>query len=55
VGVAVADIGAVAMGNLVTQNTLRDNDIDLANRSESEGNVLVRNNCKISEPERLCR
>ncbi|KAJ9638251.1 hypothetical protein H2199_006938 [Coniosporium tulheliwenetii] len=43
---------AVASGNVVTKNTLRNNDLDLLVETEGTGNVIARNKC--STPEELC-
>jgi len=54
-GVLVFDQGtAVASGNVVTQNVLRNNDLDLAALSVGTGNVFSGNSCTTSEPPGLC-
>lgn len=54
-GVLVFDIGtAVASGNVVTGNVLRNNDLDLAAVSVGTGNVFSGNSCKTSNPRGLC-
>jgi len=41
---------AVASGNVVTQNVLRDNDLDLAVPTVGTGNVFSGNSCTTSVP-----
>jgi len=45
---------AVASGNVVTLNVLRNNDLDLANLSVGAGNVFSGNRCTTSDPPGLC-
>jgi nitrous oxidase accessory protein NosD len=58
-GIAVVDDPtttpvAVATGNKVTHNTLRNNDLDLLVASVGAGNVIARNTCHSSDPQGLC-
>jgi len=54
-GVLVYDEGtAVASGNVVTQNVLRNNDLDLAAPTVGTGNVFSGNSCTTSDPPGLC-
>jgi len=45
---------AVASGNVVTRNVLRNNDLDLAALSVGTGNVFSGNSCTTSDPAGLC-
>jgi parallel beta-helix repeat protein len=57
VGILVADdaaTAAIATGNVISKNNLRNNDIDLVRASEKDGNVFFRNKCTSSDPVELC-
>ena len=45
---------AVASGNVVTRNVLRNNDLDLAVPTVGTGNVFSGNSCTTSFPPMLC-
>ena len=45
---------AIASGNLVTQNILRNNDLDLFVLTNGTGNVVTKNQCSTSIPKELC-
>jgi hypothetical protein len=56
-GLAVAvdgTTGAVPSGNVVTQNTLSNNDLDLFVQNTGTGNVIKHNKCTTSDPPGLC-
>ncbi len=56
-GLAVVDddtTGAAPSGNVVTQNTLSNNDLDLFVRNTGTGNVIKHNKCTSSDPAGLC-
>jgi parallel beta-helix repeat protein len=58
-GIAVVDDPsttpvAIASGNLITRNTMRNNDLDLFVGTVGTGNLIKRNNCTSSFPEGLC-
>jgi len=56
-GLVVVDdstTGAVPSGNVVTQNTLINNDLDLFVRTAGTGNVIKHNKCTTSDPAGLC-
>jgi len=46
--------GAAPSGNVVTQNTLSNNDLDLFVRNTGTGNVIKHNKCTTSDPAGLC-
>jgi len=59
VGIAVVDDQttapvAVSSGNVVTRNSLRNNDVDLFVATAGTDNVVKRNNCTSSSPDGLC-
>ena len=56
-GLVVVDdfgTGAIASGNVVTQNVLRDNDLDVFIGATGTGNVVTDNSCTTSFPPGLC-
>jgi hypothetical protein len=58
-GIAVVDFTqatsiAIASGNMVMQNTLRNNDVDLLVFTNGTGNVIAQNKCTTSIPDGLC-
>ena len=57
VGLAVVDAsptGPFATDNVVTHNSVRHNDVDLAVTTTGEGNVVAANRCETSDPAGLC-
>lgn len=46
---------AVARGNLVKGNKLRDNDLDIRKDTQGKGNIVKKNDCSTSDPPGLCR
>jgi hypothetical protein len=58
VGLAVVDAsptGPVSTGDVVTHNSVRRNELDLAVTTTGEGNVATANRCETSDPAGLCR
>ncbi|KAK4936076.1 hypothetical protein LTR10_022978 [Elasticomyces elasticus] len=55
-GLALVDdpTGAIASGNMVTNNVLRNNDYDIYVQTTGTGNVVEGNQCSISVPAELC-
>ncbi|KAI1627501.1 pectin lyase fold/virulence factor [Exophiala viscosa] len=55
-GLAIIDdpTGAIASGNMVTNNVLRNNDYDVYVQTTGTGNVVEGNQCSISVPAGLC-